>query len=52
MAKRGILEHEKTFRLADALGIPECYAVGLEECLFQWVAKYKPNGDLTGTNPT
>jgi hypothetical protein len=52
MAKRGILEHEKTFRLADFLRIYEYYAVGMEECLFQWAAKYKPTGDLTGVNPT
>lgn len=47
MAKRGILTHPKTLRLAERLGIAECYAVGIMECLWQWVAEYAPTGDLS-----
>src|ERR1700686_64257 len=52
MAKRGVLEHEKTFALADALGIPECYALGVLEAIWHWVAKYRPTGDLFGVPPS
>lgn len=51
MAKRGILEHPKTLDLAERLGIMEPFAVGLLEVFWQWVAKYHPRGDVTGTRP-
>jgi hypothetical protein len=51
MAKRGILEHEKTLMLADQLGIMEPFAVGILEVFWQWVAKYHPQGDITGVRP-
>ena len=51
MAKRGILEHEKTLELADYLGIPEIYVVGVLEVFWQWVARYHHDGDVTGTKP-
>jgi hypothetical protein len=51
MAKRGILEHPKTIELAAVLDIPEPFAVGLLECLWQHVAKYFPHGDITTLKP-
>jgi hypothetical protein len=51
MAKRGVLEHPKTIELAAALDIPELYALGVLEGFWQWVARYHPRGDVTGTNP-
>jgi hypothetical protein len=49
MAKRGIASHPKTLDLAERLGIMDCYAVGILETFWQWVANYHPDGDLTGT---
>jgi len=51
MAKRGTLDHQKTFELATALGIPECYALGVLDGLWEWTAKYRPHGDLAGVSP-
>jgi hypothetical protein len=51
MAKRGILEHPKTLDLAARLDIMAPYAVGLLEVFWQWVAKYHPTGDISGTRP-
>jgi hypothetical protein len=52
MAKRGIASHPKTLDLAERLGIMDCYAVGVLETFWQWVASYHPDGDLTGTKPS
>ena len=51
MAKRGILEHPKTLDLAERLELMAPFAVGLLECFWHWVAKYYPNGDVTGMRP-
>lgn len=51
MAKRGVFEHEKTFLLAQRLGIPRIYAVGVLEVFWHWVAKFRHQGDLTGISP-
>ncbi|XAI95841.1 hypothetical protein [Microcystis phage Mae-JY24] len=52
MAKRGIDEHPKVIDFAEALGIPVCYAIGPLELFWHWVAKYRPNGNLTGVKPS
>jgi hypothetical protein len=52
MAKRGTLDHQKTFQLAAALGIPECYALGVLDAIWEWVSKYRHNGDVTGVSPS
>ena len=52
MAKRGIADHPKTLKLAQILGICPPYAVGLLEVFWHWVAKYKPNGDVSDTEAT
>jgi hypothetical protein len=52
VAKRGILEHPKLMALAESLGIMDPWALGLLEAFWHWVAKYHPNGDLTGTRPS
>jgi hypothetical protein len=52
MAKRGILEHPKTIELAELLDIPECYAVGVLECLWHHVARYFPHGEVTSLKPS
>jgi len=52
VAKRGILEHPKLLALAESLGIMDPWALGLLEAFWHWVAKYHPNGDLTGTRPS
>jgi len=52
MAKRGILEHPKTIELAALLDLPECYAVGILECLWHHVARYFPCGEITGLKPS
>lgn len=51
MAKRGVGDHPKTLELAEQLGIPVCYAVGVLELFWHWVAKQKPHGDLTEVKP-
>jgi hypothetical protein len=52
MAKRGINEHPKTIEFAEQLDIPVCYAVGPLELFWHWVAKYRPDGDITGVKAT
>ncbi len=52
MAKRGILEHEKTLMLAEELGIMDPFAVGVLEVFWHYVAKYHPDGDLSGVRPS
>jgi hypothetical protein len=52
VAKRGIQDHEKTMMLADELNIMEPFAVGVLEVFWQWVAKYRPTGDLNGVKPS
>lgn len=47
MAKRGILEHPKTLRLARKLGIEPWAAVGLLECFWHWCARYAITGVIT-----
>lgn len=37
--------------LAERLGIPECFAVGVLECFWHWVAKERPDGDVSGVRP-
>ncbi len=44
--KRGTPDHPKMSALARALGVPRPYAVGIMEMLWQWAAKYAPQGDL------
>lgn len=51
MAKRGVGDHPKTLELAEQLGIPVCYAVGVLELFWHWVAKQKPHGDLSEVKP-
>ena len=51
MAKRGTFEHEKTMDLAEYLKIPTCYALGVLEALWHWVARCHKTGDLTGVRP-
>jgi hypothetical protein len=46
MAKRGIITHRKTRRLAIALGIDQTYAVGILESLWQVTAEQAPRGDI------
>jgi hypothetical protein len=46
MAKRGILTHRKTRRLAKFLDVPDRYAVGLLESLWQLTAVSAPRGDI------
>jgi hypothetical protein len=52
VAKRGVLEHEKTIMLAETLDIMEPFALGVLEAFWQWVAKYRPSGDLSSTRPS
>lgn len=52
MAKRGIDEHPKVIEFAELLGIPVCYAVGPLELFWHWVARYRPNGDISGIKPS
>lgn len=42
-----IREHDKIYKLADILNIPEAHAVGLMVCLWTWATAQAPNGDLT-----
>ncbi|RYG35407.1 hypothetical protein EON81_12850, partial [bacterium] len=46
MAKRGIITHRKTRRLARILGIDQAAAVGLLECLWHVAAEQAPRGDI------
>ena len=46
MAKRGIITHRKTRRLAMALGIDQTYAVGILESLWQVTSEQCPRGDI------
>ncbi len=47
MAKRGILEHPKTLRLARKMGWEPWMAVGLLESLWQWCSRYAITGEIT-----
>ena len=47
MALRGTLTHRKTRRLARALNIPACYALGILEALWHMTAEQHPDGDLS-----
>lgn len=40
-------EHEKTWRLAESLNIPQAYAVGLMVCLWTWCLTHAEDGDLS-----
>lgn len=51
MAKRGTLDHPKTFRLARALKVEPWAALGLLEALWHWVGRHHPTGCLTGVDP-
>lgn len=51
MALRGTLEHPKTLTLADALGIMDCFALGVLEAFWHHVAKYHPDGDVSDLTP-
>ena len=44
--KRGTIEHPKTVQFADSLGIEIPYAAGLLECLWHWVSRYTPKGNI------
>lgn len=44
--KRGTPRHRKMRRLADLLGIPLPYAVGLMEMLWHWVGQEMPQGNI------
>jgi hypothetical protein len=46
MALRGTLTHRKTRRLAQALGIPPCFALGLLEALWNVTAEQAPDGAI------
>jgi hypothetical protein len=52
VAKRGIIEHPKTVELSTILNIPTCFAVGILECLWQWVARHRHTGDITDVKPS
>lgn len=51
MALRGTLDHHKTIALADRLRIPPCYALGVLEAFWHFVARQRPDGDITGISP-
>lgn len=42
-----IREHDKIYRLADILNIPDAYAVGLMVCFWAWAATAAPDGNVT-----
>lgn len=44
--KRGTIEHPKTILFANELGIEIPHATGILECLWHWVAKYTPQGNI------
>ena len=44
--KRGGPEHPKTYALAETLGMPLPYAVGILELLFHFAAEYAPRGNI------
>lgn len=46
-----ILTHDKTYKLAEALKIPNYSAVGLMVSLWCWVAVNAPDGDITSYPP-
>lgn len=46
-----ILTHDKTYRLAETLKIPNYSAVGLMVSLWCWVAVNAPDGDITSYPP-
>lgn len=52
MALRGTLEHPKTLALADALGIMDCFALGILEAFWHHVGKYHEDGDVTDLRPS
>lgn len=41
----------KVLELSEVLKIDECYAVGILECFWSWVARYRPDGDVSGIRP-
>lgn len=51
MALRGALEHPKVLALADALGIMDCFALGILEAFWHHVAKYHDDGDISDVKP-
>jgi len=52
VAKAKTLEHPKTLDLADALGIMDCFALGIMEAFWHHVAAYYADGEITGMKPT
>lgn len=46
MAYRGTLSHRKNRRLANVLGIPWCYSLGILEALWHITADRAPQGDI------
>lgn len=52
MAKAKTLEHPKTLDLADALGIMDCFALGVMEAFWHHVAAYYMDGDITNMKPS
>lgn len=44
--KRGTPDHPKMSRLAETLGIPKAYAVGLLEMLWHFTGRFAPRGDI------
>lgn len=51
MAKAKTLEHPKTLALADALGIMDCFALGILEAFWHHVTAYYPDGEITDMKP-
>jgi len=51
LALRGALEHPKLLALADALGIMDCFALGVMEAFWHHIGKYHQDGDVTDLNP-
>lgn len=47
MAKRGVIDHPKTKRLARQLGTFPGIALGLLETIWHWVAEFKKDGAIT-----
>ena len=52
MAKAKTLEHPKTLDLADALGIMDCFALGVMEAFWHHVTAYYADGDITSMKPS
>ncbi|HEY1502565.1 MAG TPA: hypothetical protein VGF88_23520 [Acidobacteriaceae bacterium] len=51
MAKRGVLDHPKNLDLAQKLKIMPPFSLGVLEAFWHWTGKYRPTGDITGTDP-